>query len=143
MKSFAIGIGVLLLAVGAFAIYANFVANPATARELRQHPQGERAQVVMLLQLPSGKEIPVNYLREDNLVFVGADFPWWRELDGVGGPVEMLIKGESIRGHGRVVQDDPEYTVEVFQRLRPTSYEILSGKLVVIEIDPAKISDRL
>ena len=47
--------------------------NPGVAEELRAEPDGDRAQKVMLLTLPSGREIPVNYLREGDRVYAGAD----------------------------------------------------------------------
>jgi hypothetical protein len=33
---------------------------------------------LLLLTMPDGRQIPVNYLREGNLVFAGADGRWWR-----------------------------------------------------------------
>ena len=70
----------LLLAAGCFL--ARGALNSGVIRDLTENPNGERARVVMLLTLPSGKAIPVNYLREGQNVYAGADFPWWRELRG-------------------------------------------------------------
>jgi hypothetical protein len=124
--------GVALLAGGA-CVYSWWM-NPRVIRELREDPEGERAQKVMLLTLPSGKEIPVNYLRDGDTVYAAADFPWWRELRGDGGRASVLIRGETLHGHIRAVRDDPELRDSAFGRLRPTAPRWL-GTLVVIELD--------
>ena len=77
----------------------------------------------MLITLPSGRRIPVNYLREGDMVYAGADGRWWKELVGEGVPVEVLIQGETHVGRGRAVRDDPEYTARVFRRLRPNALD--------------------
>ena len=46
----------------------------------------------------------------------------------------MLIRGETLLGHARAIEHDPEYTLDVFKRLRPTSYKYLDGVLVEIRI---------
>jgi hypothetical protein len=55
-------------------------------------------------------------------------------------PVKLVIKGEKFTGSATVVLDDPEYTQEIFERLRPTAPEWLpdwlNGKLFVIELVP-------
>ena len=124
--------GLALLVVGAWA-YSCWM-NPRVIRELREDPQGERAQKVMLLTLPSGKALPVNYLRDGATVYAAADFPWWRELRGEGGRGSVLIRGETLHGQIRVVEDDPELRESVFSRLRPTAPRWM-GTLVVIELD--------
>jgi hypothetical protein len=124
--------GVVLLVCGAF-IYS-WWTNPRVIRELREDPQGERAQEVMLLTLPSGKVLPVNYLRDGDTVYAAADFPWWRELRGEGGRGSVLIRGETLHGQIRAVEDDPELRESVFARLRPTAPRWM-GTLVVIELD--------
>ena len=124
--------GVVLLVGGAF-VYS-WWTNPRVIRELREDPQGERAQEVMLLTLPSGKALPVNYLRDGDTVYAAADFPWWRELRGEGGRAGVLIRGETLYGQIRVVKDDPEPRESVFARLRPTAPRWM-GTLVVIELD--------
>ena len=48
-------------------------ANTKVAKDLRLNPNGERAELVMLLTFQDGRELPVNYLREGDQVFVGAD----------------------------------------------------------------------
>ena len=53
--------------------YVVWIGNPRVARELTENPDGERAQKVMLLTLPSGREIPVNYLVQEGYVYAAAD----------------------------------------------------------------------
>ena len=93
--------GVALLVGGAFAY--SWWTNPRVIRELREDPEGERAQKVMLLTLPSGRG-------------------------------SVLIRGETLHGQIRVVEDDPELRESVFDRLRPTAPRWM-GTLVVIELD--------
>ena len=140
------GIGVLLLlvcAVGYFVLTRD-ATNAKVAEEIRSNPQGERAARTMLLTLADGRMYPVNYLWEENLVFMGIDGPWWREFTGEGQGVEMFIAGQTLTGHARAVLDDPEYTDEIFARLRPKAPSWLprwlNGKLVVITLAPAHIS---
>ena len=134
MKWIAIALVVVpVLLVGSSLVYSGWI-NPRVVRELREDPTGERARKVMLLTLPSGKAIPVNYLRDGASVYAAADFPWWRELRGGGGRGSVLIRGETLRGHVRAVEDDPELRASVFARLRPTAPS-WTGTLVVIEID--------
>ncbi len=131
-----LGIGVacvLALGAGNSLVYT-FWINPQVADELRAQPDGERAQKVMLLTLPSGREIPVNYLKEGDTVYAAADFPWWRQLRGEGGRGSVFIRGEQLDGHMRAVEDDPERRLAVFGRLRPTAPS-WTGTLVVIDLD--------
>ena len=78
MNKLAVAAGVLVVVAVAVPLYFNFVANPRVTRELLEHPDGERARKVMLITLPGGRRIPVNYLREGDMVWAGADGPWWR-----------------------------------------------------------------
>lgn len=128
----AVTAGVTLF-VGTACVYSWWV-NPRVERELREDPDGERAGKVMLLTLPSGKSLPVNYLRDGQTVYAAADFPWWRELRGDGGHGSVLIRGETLAGHVRVVEDDPQLRTSVFARLRPTAPSF-TGTLVVIDLD--------
>ena len=123
----------LLVAVG-FRLYFEQIANPLAVRELTEHPEGARAQRVMLLTLPSGRQIPVNYLREGGMVYAAADGRWWRELEGTGAPVTVLVRGEMLEGTARAVTDDPAYTKRVFAKLRPNAIEGF-GTLVEIRLD--------
>ena len=114
--------------------------NAKVAEDIRNNPDGDRAKRSMLLTLADGTMYPVNYLKEDPLVFMGIDGLWWREFRGDGAPVTMLIRGEVLSGHAKVVLDDQAYVDDVFARLRPTAPEWLpdwaNGKLVVITLDP-------
>ena len=133
------GLGVLVVLILAYLAYMRTVGNANVAEDLRDNPQGERARRAMLVTLADGTIYPVNYLREDDLVFMGIDGRWWRAFRGEGAPVTMLIQGETLTGHARVVLDDPAYTADVFSRLRPTAPawlpDWLNGKLVVIRLD--------
>ena len=126
------------LYLGTLAYY-NLVGNDRVAEELRANPDGERANIVMLLTLPSGQVLPVNYLREGNQVFAGADGRWWRAFRDGDVPVSVLIKGERLSGKARVVLDDPEYTRDVFSRLRPAAPkwlpDWLNANLIVIDLE--------
>ena len=99
---------------------------------------GERAERAMLLTFPDGKTIPVNYLREDNRVYAGADGAWWRAFDGEGAAVTLLIQGEALTGHATVELRDQGFIDDMFSRLRPTVPEWLpdwaNGKLVIVDL---------
>ena len=134
MKVLGIGLVCLLgLTVGTACVYS-WWTNPQVIRELRENPEGKRAQKVMLLTLPSGKAIPVNYLRDGDTVYAAADFPWWRELRDGSGRGSVLIRGETLTGRIRAVEDDPELRKSVFARLRPTA-PLWAGTLVEIQLD--------
>jgi len=134
MKRLAIALACALpLLVGGAYLYFE-QANQRVIVELRENPRGERAQKVMLLTLPSGKTIPVNYLRDDDTVYAAADFPWWREVRGAGGRGSVLVRGEILHGLVRAVEDDPDLRSDVFARLRPSAPS-WTGTLVVVELD--------
>lgn len=135
MKWIGIALVILVVLVGCSACVYTWWVNPRVADELRREPAGERARKVMLLTLPSGKEIPVNYLRDGDTVYCAADFPWWRELGESGGRGKVWIRGESLEGHVRAVVDDDALRDEVFERLRPTAPR-WAGTLVVVSLDP-------
>jgi len=134
MKWIAIVLGAIVVLVAAMPLYYAYFMNPKVARELREDPDGERAQKVMLITLPSGRAIPVNYLREGDTVYAGADGSWWKELRGEGGRGTVLVRGETLEGHMRAVEDDAELRTSVFGRLRPTAVSF-AGTLVVVELD--------
>ena len=134
MKWVALSLVVVLLLLVAGGLLSSRVRNPQVVRELRENPEGERAQKVMLLSLPSGKSMPVNYLLDGRVVYAAADFPWWRELRGQGGRVTVLIRGDELSGQARAVEDDPELRASVFERLRPTAPK-WAGTLVEIRLD--------
>ena len=83
--------------------------------------------------LPLSEAIRANVMDGDT-VYAAADFPWWHELRGEGGRGSVLIRGETLHGHIRAVEDDPELRESVFDRLRPTAPRRM-GTLVVIELD--------
>lgn len=129
----------LVLWFGARAYFALF-GNDRVAQELRTNPNGERADIVMLLTMPDGQSFPVNYLREGNQVFVGADGGWWKTFRDGDVPVKIFVKGQEYSGRARTVLDDPQYTRQVFERLRPTAPkwlpDWLNARLVVIDLAP-------
>ena len=118
--------------------YLGRSANTRVIQELRTEPQGTRADRVMAITFPDGRMVPVNYLREDNTVFAGSDFNWWKSISPEGTRVNVLIRGEDLSGIAKVSQDE-EYTYEVFERLRPDAptwaSKLVGAKLVVIELD--------
>ena len=120
--------------VGGTACVYSWWTNPKVVRELQSEPDGERARKVMILTLPSGKSLPVNYLREGDTVYAAADFPWWRELRDGPGKGSVFIRGESLPGTVRVVEDDPALREQIFGRLRPDA-PLYFGMLIVIDLD--------
>ena len=101
MKVLVVGVVALVALLVGSACVSSWLMNPRVVRELREEPDGERAKRVMLLSLPSGKEIPVNYIRDGDTVYAAADFPWWRELRE-GGRVSVLVRGETLSTRFRV-----------------------------------------
>ncbi len=135
MKYGLIFVVTLLVLIVSYLAYGAFIANPRVERELREDPNGERARKVMLITLPSGRTIPVNYLRDAEVVYAGADGRWWRELRDEGAPVQLLLRGETRAGHGRAIEDEPDHRAAVFSRLRPTAPKF-TGTLVQIDLTP-------
>ena len=135
MKVALIAIAVLAVLAGGYLAYSALIVNPRVEREVREHPDGERARKVMLITLPSGRTIPVNFLREGDVVYAGADGRWWRELRGEGARVELLIRGETLTGVARAVEDEPDHRADVFSRLRPKALKF-AGTLVQVELAP-------
>ncbi len=135
MKYVLIAVVALSALVGCYAVYMNRVANPSVERQLREDPDGERAGKAMLITLPSGRTLPVNYLRDGDTVYAAADGRWWRELRGEGAPVELLVRGETLTGQGRTIEDDPDHRSAVFDRLRPSAPKLF-GRLVQIDLAP-------
>jgi len=130
-------LGGALLVVAPFAamFMYNTVINPGVVREMKDDPEGDRARKVMLLTLPSGRELPVNYLREEGRVYAGADGRWWTELRDGYADVTVWIRGSTLEGRARAVLDDPDYTRDVFSRLRPDALPGF-GRLIEILLDP-------
>lgn len=128
----AVVVVLALVPLGGF-LYYDLFANPRIARELMESPDGERAKKVMLITLPSGRRLPVNYWRDGDMVYAGADGRWWKELVGEGHPVTILLRSEMLEGVARAVVDDPEYTKRVFASLRPNAIEGF-GTLIEIRV---------
>lgn len=139
LKWLLIVLAVLVVAFLALRLLFGLFANPRVIEELQTDPQGERAGIVMLLTLPDGRILPVNYRREGDQVFAGADGRWWRALREGDVPVTVTIRGETLKGRARVVFDDPEYKRDVFARLRPNVPKWLpawlDAQLVVIDLE--------
>jgi len=131
-------LGVLALLLAGYASYTTMIANPRVVTDLKEHPMGERARRVMLLTFSDGKTIPVNYLREGNRVYAGADGLWWRVFEGEGAVVTLLVQGDTLEGHATLELEDQKFIDEVFSRLRPAVPEWLpdwaNGKLVIIDL---------
>ena len=132
-------IGVLALFFFGGKVYYALVVNERVTKELHENPESDRAQIVMLLTFPDGKQMPVNYLREGNQVFVGADGGWWKSFRDGNVPVKVFIKGEELSGRAKTILDDPEYTRDIFTRLRPNVPkwlpDWLNAYLIVIDLD--------
>lgn len=130
-------VALLLLGAVGYWQYTVWVVNPRVERELLENPDGERAHRVMLLTLPSLRRIPVNYIVESGdegtYAFAAADGTWWQELTGGPHEVSVLIRGAHRTGRARAVRDDPEYTAQIFSRLRPDALEGF-GTLIEIEL---------
>ena len=141
IKWLGITLAVLIVVFVGYRMATVDDSNAKVAQDIRNNPDGDRARRAMLIWLPDGTMYPVNYLLEDDLVFMGIDGLWWREFRGDGAPVKMLIRGKEYSGHAKAVLDDPAYIEDVFSRLRPTVPEWLpdwlNGKLVVITLDHA------
>jgi hypothetical protein len=126
--------GLLLAVTLCIWIHTEYVANPRVVQMLVEDPDGERAGKVMLLTLPSGRRIPVNFLREGDRVYTAADGRWWRELADGGATVSVWVRGEELTGRATAVRDDPEYTERIFAKLRPNAIKGF-GTLVEIQLD--------
>lgn len=139
LKAIGLVVIVLVAVIASYATYTRMVVNPRVTSELQTNPQGQRAGIAMLITFADGTQIPVNYLREGNTIFAGADGGWWRQFEGEGAPVTLLVRGQTLSGHATVVLDDPDYTHSVFKRLRPKAPawlpDWLNGKLVVISVE--------
>ena len=74
------GLLILLIASTGYVAVTRDDTNARVAKEIRANPNGERAQQIMLLTLADGRMYPVNFLSEDDRVFMGIDGRWWREF---------------------------------------------------------------
>ena len=132
---------ILTLSILGYCVYVTQIGNPGVVADLKQNPMGKRAERTMLLMFSEGKTIPVNYLREGGLVYAGADGRWWRQFEGEGAAVTLLVRGEALKGHATVILEDQEFIDRVFSKLRPTVPVWLpdwaNGKLVIIDLKQA------
>jgi hypothetical protein len=131
-----IAVALALLVLGGW-FYWSQIRNPAVMQELIDDPNGERAGIVMVLNLPSGRSLPVNYWRDGDFVYAAADGRWGAELMGDPAPVTVVVRGETLQGSGRAVLDDPEYTKRVFASLRPDAVEGF-GTLIEIRVGESR-----
>jgi hypothetical protein len=131
----------LAVVAAGYVLYAMLLVNPRVISSLQSNPDSAQAARVLVLTLAGGKQIPVNYLEEDGVIYLGADGGWWRKFEDGGAPVTVLLRGAQRSGHATAITDDPARTADVFSRLRPTAPEWLpdwlNGKLIVIELVPA------
>ena len=132
----ALALVVLAVAFAGYRMSRVDDTNARVAAEIRAEPDGVRAAKTMIVTLQDGRVYPVNYLREDGLVYMGIDGRWWREFVDAAQPIQMHIKGEDLAGEALTILDDPVRKKDVFSRLRPTVPkwlpDWLNGKLVVI-----------
>ncbi len=132
-------LGILIVGALVYGAATRDATNARVAEEIRQNPEGARAAKAMLLTLADGTMYPVNFLYEDDKVFMGIDGLWWREFVAEPKPVSMFIKGETFSGKALVELEDQAYINDIFSRLRPTVPkwlpDALNGKLVVISLD--------
>ncbi len=125
-----------LLTAFALALFlAGCVSPTDDMAELRANPQGELAQKTMILTLPDGEVIPVNFIREGNKVYIGADGRWWRQLRGEGARVGLFILGEELTGVARAVEEDKEQARFILEKVRPGFAWLTPSIPVEITID--------
>jgi hypothetical protein len=86
----------------------NRTVNPALGMVLRSPAHGlasGRLALITYTGRRSGREhtIPVLYRDKGEEVTIAVGWPerkvWWRNLTGEGGPVRLLIRGRTLRGH--------------------------------------------
>ena len=139
MKKTGVIVVILLLIAVSYRVVTAGDTNARVSEEIRTNPAGERAQRSMIVMLADGRQYPVNFLRKGQLVFMGIDGRWWRSFLGDGQPVSLYLQGEDLKGHARVILDDPEYTLRVFAELRPKWPAWLptwiNGRLVEVKLE--------
>ena len=138
IKWIAVILGLLALTPSLVGVVFSLIVNPIVSKELWNNPDGKEARESMLLTF-EGRTLPVNYLKEGNIVYIGVDGRWWRAFAGRGVAVSMLIGGHTYKGVAELAADDPAYVRDVFSRLRPTTPDWLpswlNAQLVVITLD--------
>jgi len=126
----------LWLVVGLAGLMLAGCVNPAEdIAEIKANPGGDLAAKVMVLTLPDGEAIPINYARDGNKVYAGCDGRWWRQLRGDGAKVTMLIKDEELTGTAVAIENDSERREFVFKKVRPDFYWMTLGVPIEITID--------
>ena len=103
LKWLVIGATCVVLVVVAIPLAYSLWTNPRVADELRNDPDGERARKVMLISLPSGREMGALLLEPEQIGAYYGPNREQRELVRLGeGGAEMLIPwGERIGRDGR------------------------------------------
>jgi deazaflavin-dependent oxidoreductase (nitroreductase family) len=98
--------------------------NPIMIGLLRSPLHGLVDKNMMLLNYNGRKSgtaytLPVNYVRQDNQVWVMSqrDRTWWRNLRG-GVPVSVLIRGQWLPGMAAAIEDDETVVESLTQFLQ-------------------------
>lgn len=72
----------------------------------------------------SGRSIstPVAYLREGKTLWVVSrrESKWWRNLRG-GADVQVLVAGQTLKGHGSVIEDEQAVAKRLFENFKTDS----------------------
>ena len=113
-----------------FALYQTYITNPGVIRELMDNPDGATAGRVMLINLPSGKMLPVNYLHKHDKYWAAADGRWWRELREPGLDLAVIVRGKTLKMQAIAIEHDDKLTDEIFSELRPTAPRWVGALLV-------------
>lgn len=119
---------VIMLWVAAGIIGLVVVYNPVVTTILQSDHHALLSGRTMLLTLENRetsqpKTFPVNYLREEEMVYIGSDFGWEKHLEG-GAEVRLLIQGEEYVGWALPILDDPERSAAGLRKLRPGTYKL-------------------
>lgn len=119
---------VIMLWVAAGIIGLVVVYNPVVTTILQSDHHALLSGRTMLLTLENRetsqpKTFPVNYLREEEMVYIGSDFGWEKHLVG-GAEVRLLIQGEEYVGWALPILDDPERSTAGLRKLRPGTYKL-------------------
>ncbi len=109
------------------AVIVIVLANPVVSAILRSERHALLSDGIMLITLKKRgtselQTFPVDYLRESNIVYVGADSGWWKHLEG-GAEVHLLIQGRERVGRALPILNDPDRSTAGFKKLRPWTYK--------------------
>jgi hypothetical protein len=92
----------------------NRTVNPALGMVLRSPAHAlasGRLALMTYVGRKSGREhtIPVLYRHKGDEITIAVGWPdrkvWWRNLTGEGGPVRLVVRGRTVRGHAVATQD--------------------------------------